>query len=141
MRKIQNWKVVLVFLVLVIGGLSLWSSFPVRAQMTDRTQNPNVANFGIAKSLTEEIGAGRGNLTTQNSSAFIIARDPFRAIRRGRQLFQRKFLRTQGQGPLADDGIGDINNNLALGAGLSDSCAGCHGRPRLSAGAGGNVVT
>jgi len=141
MRRIQRWKILLVFVVSVIGGLSLWRNLPARAQMTDRTQNPNVANFGIAKSLTEEIGAGRGNLTTPNSAAFIIARDPFRAIRRGRQLFQRKFLRTQGQGPLAGDGVGDINNNLALGAGLSDSCAGCHGRPRLSAGAGGNVVT
>jgi di-heme oxidoreductase (putative peroxidase) len=141
MRRIQRWKILLVFLVSVIGGLSLWSNLPARAQMIDRTQNPNVANFGIAKSLIEEIGAGRGNLTTPNSSAFIIARDPFRAIRRGRQLFQRKFLRTQGQGPLVADGIGDINNNLALGAGLSDSCAGCHGRPRGSGGAGGNVVT
>src|ERR1044072_2625441 len=141
MRRIQRWKILLVFLVSVIGGLSLWSNFNARAQMTDRTQNPNVANFGIAKSLTEEIGARRGDLTTPNSSAFIIARDPFRAIRRGRQLFQRKFLRSQGQGPIAGDGVGDINNTLALGAGLSDSCAGCHGRPRGSGGAGGNVVT
>jgi hypothetical protein len=71
----------------------------------------------------------------------VIARDPFRAIRRGRQIFQRKFLRIQGQGPLAGDGVGDINTNLALGAGLSDSCAGCHGRPRGAAGSGGDVVT
>jgi len=109
--------------------------------MTDRTQNPNVANFGIAKSFSQEVGAGRGSLTTPDSSAFVIARDPFRAIRRGRQIFQRKFLRIQGQGPLAGDGVGDINNNLALGAGLSDSCAGCHGRPRGAAGSGGDVVT
>ena len=109
--------------------------------MTDRTQNPNVANFGIAKSFSQEVGAGRGSLTTPDSSAFVIARDPFRAIRRGRQIFQRKFLRSQGQGPLAGDGVGDINNNLALGAGLSDSCAGCHGRPRGAAGSGGDVVT
>ena len=78
---------------------------------------------------------------TPDSSAFIIARDPYRAIRRGRQLFQRKFLRSQGQGPLADDGVGDLNTNLAIGAGLSDSCAGCHGRPRGAAGSGGDVVT
>ena len=109
--------------------------------MTDRTQNPNVANFGIAKSLSQEIGAGRGNVTTPDSSSFIIERDPFRAIRRGRQLFQRKFLRLQGHGPLAGDGVGDINTNLALGAGLSDSCAGCHGRPHGAAGSGGDVVT
>jgi mono/diheme cytochrome c family protein len=109
--------------------------------MIDRTQNPNVANFGIAKSLTQQIGAGRGNWTTPDSSSFIIARDPFRAIRRGRQIFQRKFLRSQGQGPLANDSVGDINTNLALGAGLSDSCAGCHGRPHGAAGSGGDVNT
>ena len=37
--------------------------------------------------------------------------------------------------------MGDINTNLALGAGLVDSCAGCHGRPRGSAGVGGDVAT
>ena len=62
------------------------------AQLIDRTQAPNIANEGIAKSL-EQIGAGRGDWTTPDSSSFIIARDPFRAIRRGRQLFQRKFTR------------------------------------------------
>ena len=106
-------------------------SAPVLSQSIDRTQNPNIANAGIAKSLAQEVGAGRGDRLTPDSSSFIIARDPFRAIRRGRQLFQRKFLRAQGQGPLAGpDGMGDINTNLALGAGLVDSCAGCHGRPR-----------
>ncbi len=65
----------------------------------------------------------------------------FRAIRRGRQLFQRKFTQEQGQGPVSGDGHGDMNVNLAIGAGLADSCAGCHGRPRGSAGAGGNVAT
>jgi len=130
------------FLFLIIGVVGVfWSSIPARAQLNDRTQTPNNINFGIAKSLIEEIGAGRGSVTTPDSSSFIIARDPFRAIRRGRQLFQRKFLRSQGQGPLADDGLGDINTNLALGAGLSDSCAGCHGRPRGAAGFGGDVVT
>ncbi len=131
---------VLCFLVLC-GVVAFRSGAPARAQMPDRTQNPNVANFGIAQSLAQEVGAGRGDLLTPDSSAFIIARDPFRAIRRGRQLFQRKFLRIQGQGPLADDSVGDINTNLALGAGLSDSCAGCHGRPRGAAGSGGDVVT
>src|SRR5262249_5689246 len=123
------------------GVVALRTGGPALAQMPDRTQNPNVANFGIAKSLVQEIGSGRGDSTTPDSSAFIIARDPFRAIRRGRQLSQRKFLRSQGQGPLVNDSIGDINTNLALGAGLSDSCAGCHGRPRGSAGSGGDVVT
>jgi hypothetical protein len=75
------------------------------------------------------------------SSIFNINRDPFRAIRRGRQLFQRKFTRVQGQGANEGDGVGDLNTDIAIGAGLSDSCALCHGRPRGSAGAGGNVVT
>ena len=78
---------------------------------------------------------------TPDSSAFIISRDPFRAIRRGRQLFQRKYTRQQGVGPLSGDGLGDIETILAIGAGLVDSCAGCHGRPRGAAGSGGDVVT
>ncbi|MGI8997975.1 MAG: di-heme oxidoredictase family protein [Pyrinomonadaceae bacterium] len=131
----------LVILLALPIGAALWCGAPVLAQLIDRTQNPNVANSGIAKSLQQQIGAGRGNLLTPDSSSFIIARDPFRAIRRGRQVFQRKFLRTQGVGPLAGDGIGDINTNLALGAGLADSCAACHGRPFGSGGFGGDVVT
>jgi mono/diheme cytochrome c family protein len=114
---------------------------PVVAQLVDRTSAPNAAGAGIAKSLDEQVGAGRGDLLTPGSSAFIIARDPFRAIRRGRQLFQRKFTRAQGQGPLFGDGSGDIHKDLIIGAGLADSCAACHGRPRGSAGAGGDVVT
>ena len=78
---------------------------------------------------------------TPDSSLFIIARDPARAIRRGRQIFQRKFTRVQGQGPLTGDGTGDIETDHAIGAGLADSCAACHGRPRGSAGSGGDVVT
>ena len=129
--------------ILILLAVAIWLiSAPVLSQSIDRTQNPNIANAGIAKSLAQEVGSGRGDLLTPDSSSFIIARDPFRAIRRGRQLFQRKFLRAQGQGPLAGpDGTGDINTNLALGAGLADSCAGCHGRPRGSAGFGGDVVT
>jgi mono/diheme cytochrome c family protein len=114
---------------------------PAAAQLVDQTLAPNAAQAGIAKSLAEQIGAGRGDLLTPESSSFIIARDPFRAIRRGRQLFQRKFTRVQGQGPLFGDGAGDIHRDLAIGAGLSDSCASCHGRPRGSAGFGGDVVT
>jgi hypothetical protein len=39
------------------------------------------------------------------------------------------------------DGSGDIDVDRIIGAGLSDSCASCHGRPRGSAGFGGDVVT
>jgi hypothetical protein len=114
---------------------------PASAQLTDRTRAPNTAGEGIAKSFSQQIGAGRGNITTPNSSAFIISRDPFRAIRRGRQIFQRKFTLEQGHGPITGDGAGDINTNLIIGAGLADSCAACHAMPRGSAGAGGDVVT
>src|SRR5262245_4719975 len=69
------------------------------AQLNDLTQTPNAANAGIVKSLAGQIGAGRGNIMTPGSSRFIIARDPFRSIRRGRQIFQRKFTVAQGLGP------------------------------------------
>jgi hypothetical protein len=114
---------------------------PLLAQLPDRTVTPNAANEGIAKSYADQIGAGRGDVMTPHSSRYIIARDPARAIRRGRQIFQRKFTRAQGQGPLPGDGQGDIEKLLALGAGMADSCAACHGRPRGSAGFGGDVVT
>ncbi len=94
---------------------------------------------GIRKNLTEEVGAGRGNLTAQTSSIYIINRDPFRSVRRGRQLFQRKFLPTQGFS--GRDRAGNIHLDPSIGAGVVDSCAGCHARPRGSAGFGGDVFT
>ena len=126
----------------LLGAAIIWSASSL-AQLPDRTRNPNTANEGIAKSLAQQIGAGAGNTMTPNSSRFIIARDPFRAVRRGRQLFQRKFTRDQGQGPITGDGDGktDIETDIIIGAGLADSCAACHGRPRGSAGSGGDVVT
>jgi mono/diheme cytochrome c family protein len=127
--------------VLELAGSILLLGAVVPAQMIDNTQATNTAGAGINKSLTEEIGAGRGSVTMPGSALYNISRDPFRSIRRGRQLFQRKFTQAQGQGPNEGDGVGNINTNLAIGAGLSDSCAGCHGRPRGSGGAGGNVAT
>jgi hypothetical protein len=124
------------------GLLALFCRIDVAdAQLTDRTQTPNPENAGILKSLEQQIGAGVGNINTPGSSIFITQRDPARAVRRGRQLFQRKFTVAQGFGPRVQDGIGNIAANGALGAGLVDSCAGCHGRPRGSAGFGGDVVT
>ena len=111
------------------------------AQLPDKTVTPNSANVGINKSFAEQAGAGQGDVMTLDSSVFVIKRDPFRAIRRGRQIFQRKYTKAQGMGPLSGDGIGNIETNLAIGAGLVDSCAGCHGRPRGAAGFGGDVVT
>ena len=57
---------------------------PADAQLTDITQTPNTENAGIQKPLEEQIGAGRGDVMTSDSSLFIIGRDPIRAIRRGR---------------------------------------------------------
>jgi hypothetical protein len=114
---------------------------PALAQLVDRTMAPNAAGEGIALSLAEQIGPGRGDWFTPDSSSFLINRDPFRSIRRGRQLFQRKFTVGVGQGPVFGDGIGNVEVDRIIGAGLSDSCAGCHGRPRGSAGFGGDVVT
>src|SRR5262245_21091741 len=82
----------------------LCSGSTLVAQLIDKTQAPNTVNEGIAKSLAEQTGAGRGDVFTPDSSAYIIARDPFRSIRRGRQLFQRKFTLDQGLGPRAGDG-------------------------------------
>lgn len=128
-------------LQLCLLGLLFLITPLAKAQLIDNNQAPNTAKAGINKSLADEIGAGRGDIMTPNSSLFIINRDPFRAIRRGRQIFQRKFTREQGQGPANSDGNGNINVTAGIGAGLSDSCAGCHGRPRGSAGSGGDVAT
>jgi Di-haem oxidoreductase, putative peroxidase len=127
--------------LLALTGSGLLLAANVHAQMIDNTQATNTAAAGINKSLTDEIGPGRGNILMPGSSTYIIKRDPYRSVRRGRQLFQRKFTMAQGLGPIEDDGVGDINTDLAIGAGVSDSCAGCHSHPRGSAGAGGDVVT
>src|SRR5215831_17374595 len=140
MRTEIKPKVKVVVICILVAAVSLLS-IPTLGQLIDKTRAPNVANAGIAKSLADEIGAGRGDVMTPGSSTFIIRRDPFRSIRRGRQLFQRKFTRAQGQGPNFGDGAGDINTDLGIGAGLADSCASCHGRPRGSAGSGGDVAT
>jgi hypothetical protein len=90
---------------------------PADAQLTDITQTPNTEDAGIHKSLEEQVGTGRGDVMTSDSSLFIIGRDPFRAIRRGRQVFQRKFTVAQGVGPRINDGRGDIETNTAIGNG------------------------
>jgi hypothetical protein len=128
--------------VLTLGAIAGLAAVPVaHAQLTDLTQTPNVENSGIAKSLAQQTGTGVGDVNTPGSSIFIIKRDPARSIRRGRQLFQRKFTMEQGFGPRTNDGVGDIAHDGSIGAGLVDSCAGCHGRPRGAAGFGGDVVT
>ncbi|MGD9850729.1 MAG: di-heme oxidoredictase family protein [Nitrospirales bacterium] len=127
---------------LMLGSVWLFAGLPgTQAQETDIFQHPNAEQAGIKKTLADQIGAGRGDIQTPGSSLYIIGRDPFRSIRRGRSLFQRKFTISQGMGPRNGDGFGDISTDASLGAGLADSCAACHGRPRGSAGFGGDVFT
>jgi mono/diheme cytochrome c family protein len=129
-------------LAAILGAaVVLAATCPASAQLVDRTKAPNTLNEGIAKSYAQQVGADRGDVLMPESSAFIIARDPFRAVRRGRQLFQRKFTLEEGHGPVTGDGHGNLNVDLAVGAGLADSCAACHGRPRGAAGVGGDVAT
>ena len=94
--------------------LGVWVSLiaPVHAQLIDNTQSTNTINAGINKSLSQEVGTGRGSVTTPDSSLFIIARDPFRAVRRGRQLFLGTI-----QPALVDrrDAIGDLQHRGAAG--------------------------
>ncbi len=123
----------------------LAASTRIVGQLVDKNKAPNTSGDGISRPLIgtpypSEIGDGRSG-ADPNASQNVIAFDPFRAIRRGRQLFQRKFSRLEGQGTAEGDGVGNIDSDLAVGAGLSDSCAGCHGRPRGAAGFGGDVVT
>jgi hypothetical protein len=77
---------------------------PAEAQLTDLAQTPNTENAGIQKSLEEQIGAGRGDVMTSNSSLFIIGRDPFRAIRRGRQVSSAssRWLRGSGHASMTE---------------------------------------
>ena len=138
----QRLKSALASGISLASGLMLLTSI-AEAQLTDITQTtPNVPGGAIAKSLDQQIGSSQGDIFTPGSSSYIIARDPARAIRRGRQVFQRKFTFNQSAGPrVNDDSTGNIQDNPALGAGLVDSCAGCHGRPRGAAGFGGDVAT
>ena len=104
MNKVEKH---LVIVVLVNFVSCIWIP-TLYSQLNDVTQTPNTENAGIQKSLEEQIGAGQMDIMTPDSSQFIIKRDPFRSIRRGRQLFQRKFTVEEGLGPRTNDGVGNI---------------------------------
>ena len=136
-----------IFTLATFACASLSLPTTVRAQLPDCTLVDQAASVSapggcIAKPLRAQVGPGQGDVATPGSSTYLINRDPARAIRRGRQLFQRKFSITEGVGPRVNPGgSGDITATRALGAGLADSCAACHGRPRGAAGHGGDVST
>ena len=53
------------------------ASFAAQAQLTDATQTvPHVPGGAIAKSLADQVGSGRGDEYTYDSSMYIITRDP-----------------------------------------------------------------
>jgi hypothetical protein len=131
-------------IVLCVLMLGVFFTIEPFAQLIDWNKAQNLANEGINRPLIgtypSQIGEGRQGADI-NTSSNVIAFDPFRAIRRGRQLFQRKFTVLDGIGAITGDGFGDINTDGSIGAGFADSCAACHGRPRGAAGFGGDVVT
>ena len=131
--------------ILVVFG-ALWTTSAsaqlVDCNLIDANGNVNAPGGCIARSLQDQIGPGQGSINLFGSSIYIVKRDPARAVRRGRQLFQRKFSLSEGSGPRVNPAsAGDITQARALGAGFADSCAACHGRPRGSAGFGGDVNT
>ena len=90
----------------------LSASTSMLGQLIDKNKAPNTANEGITRPLMgspypSQIGDGRWG-DDPNASQNVIAYDPFRAIRRGRQLFQRKFTRFEGLGAVPGDGFGNI---------------------------------
>jgi hypothetical protein len=139
----MNMKLNRLITGVALGTAALALGGSADAQLRDKKEKMTLpfvnAADGINKNLPETVGGGRGDLNAIGSSIYIINRDPARSIRRGRQLFQRKFLPTQGFS--GRDRSGNIHLDASIGAGVVDSCAGCHGRPRGSAGFGGDVFT
>ena len=93
-------------------------SMGASAQETDLTQTPNTVGAGIYKSLEEQIGAGRGDILTPDSSllsdcARSVSRDRARPAALSAQIHQ-----AQGVGPRTDDGDGDVQSDSSIGAGL-----------------------
>ena len=129
--------------LLIAAIVALFHVTPAFAQLTDTTQTPNVENEGVHKSLTQQIGAGRGSahhagLLALHHRARSVPLDPARPAAVPAQVHDRAGRRAARHA----DGIhDDINGDPSPGAGLVDSCAGCHGRPRGSAGFGGDVFT
>ena len=150
MQVMRNrWVHVFIAAFIIVAAALVLRSGAVYAQLNDCElidQNGSIDASAIggciAKTLQLQIGAGHGDENTFASAVYLIKRDPARSIRRGRQLFQRKFSEAEGLGPRHNESsTGDIVATRRLGAGLSDSCAACHGRPRGAAGFGGDVVS
>lgn len=144
-RIANRWYVGCPTLVVSLGIL-FWSTTATTA-LLDETQvnegnNLDAPGGLINRSLVDQVGPGMGDWDLYGSSSYVINRDPLRSVRRGRQLFQRKFSEQEGLGPRVNfSSTGDLTAHRALGAGSADSCSACHGNPKGSAGVGGNVAT
>jgi hypothetical protein len=80
-------------LVCVAAVFVLCASTRIVGQLVDKNRAPNTSDDGISRPLIggphpSQIGDGRSG-ADWNTSRNVIALDPFRAIRRGRQLFER----------------------------------------------------
>ena len=94
----------------------------------------------VARSSRSARAAATPRRPTRRASSS--QRDPFRSIRRGRQLFQRKFTVAQGLGPRTNDGDRRHHGGRVARRRTRPTAAPrCHGRPRGSAGFGGDVFT
>ena len=129
------------FAIVLFCGIGILTA-AAQGQMIDRTQAPNAANEGIAKSLG---GADRRRSRRLEHPGFVVVhhrarsvpRDPARPATLSAQVHAESRA-----GPAVRRRAAATSASTSRSArGCSDSCAGCHGRPRGSAGAGGDVVT
>ena len=124
----------------LVGLLAILAA-PAMAQLIDRTTAPNAAGAGIAKSLADQIGAGRGDgrrRARRSSSSPATRSAPSGAAASSSSASSRARRAT---GRCSATARATSTGTWRIGAGLADSCAACHGRPRGSAGFGGDVVT
>ena len=66
-------KRVMTPVIFILAGL-VFLTTPSTGGLIDATKAPNAAHEGIKKSLEEQVGAGRGDVMTPQSSLFIIKR-------------------------------------------------------------------
>jgi len=115
----------------ILTAAGWWFSRDVYGQLNDCSLIDEYGNIDasaiggcIGKSLRDQVGSGHGDAHTPGSAVYLIKRDPARSIRRGRQLFQRKFTQEEGQGPRHNAASsGDITTTRRLAAGFGGDVA------------------
>ena len=93
----RTWLPTWMMILMVCGALWCLSA-PVSAQLTDIHANSQSPQCRYSK-VAGAAGWCRpqwGDINTPDTSRFIIARDPFRAIRRGASYSSAKFTVAQG---------------------------------------------